>query len=150
MVGSYVEHGDFSQQSGYEAARRILSRKNRPTAIFSCNDMMAIGCIEYARDAGMTVPGDLAVVGADDIALGSYFKPRLTTLRQPMFDIGCLATRLLLKRLSGSGEWPVEKMVSTELIVRESCGATGAAHSETPRGTTAALPGSRIGPDVGS
>jgi DNA-binding LacI/PurR family transcriptional regulator len=150
MVGSYVEYGDFSQQSGYEAARRILSGKNGPTAIFSCNDMMAIGCIEYARDAGMTVPGDLAVVGADDIALGSYFKPRLTTLRQPMFDIGCLATRLLLKRLSGSGEWPVEKMVSTELIVRESCGAIGAAHSETPRGTIAALPGSLTGPDVGS
>jgi DNA-binding LacI/PurR family transcriptional regulator len=150
FVSSYVEYGDFSQRSGYEAARRILSRKNRPTAVFACNDMMAIGCIEYGRHIGMTVPGDLAVVGADDIALGSYFTPRLTTLRQSMFDIGCLATRLLLKRLSGSGEWPVEKTISTELIVRESCGAMGAAHSGTSREITVPLPGSRTGSDAGS
>jgi len=126
----YVEYGDFSQQSGFEAARKILSRKNRPTAIFACNDMMAIGCIEYAKQLGMAVPRDLAVVGADDIALGSYFEPKLTTLRQPMFDIGCLATSLLLGRLSGLGEWPVEKTIPTELIVRESCGILGAARSE--------------------
>lgn len=139
FVRNHVEYGDFSQQSGYEAARRILSRRNRPSAVFACNDMMAIGCIEYARQAGMAVPGDLAVVGADDIALGSYVEPRLTTLRQPMFEIGCLATSLLLKKLSGSGEWPVEETVATELIVRESCGCNVTTHLETPRGAISSL-----------
>ncbi|UCF78914.1 MAG: LacI family DNA-binding transcriptional regulator [Candidatus Eiseniibacteriota bacterium] len=122
-VEECVGYGDFSEQSGYEAARQILSSAERPTAIFAGNDMMAIGCVECAREMGISVPGQLAVVGADDIALSSYFRPKLTTLRQPMFDIGCLATELLLGKLSGTSEWPVEKVVPTELIVRESCGA---------------------------
>jgi DNA-binding LacI/PurR family transcriptional regulator len=132
----YVGFGDFSEQSGYEAARKMLSVTHRPTAIFACNDMMAIGCIECARDMGISVPDELAVVGADDVALGSYYRPKLTTLRQPMFEIGCLATELLLGRLSGAGEWPVEKVVPTELVVRESCG-TGHKRSERqPEGSS--------------
>ena len=150
FVSSYVEYGDFSQQSGYVAARRLLSKKNKPTAIFAGNDMMAIGCIECARRMRITVPGDLAVVGADDIALGSYFEPRLTTLRQPMFDIGCVATGLLLERLSGSGEWPVEKLIPTELVVRESCGAKGEAHSRKSRAMSLPLPEVRTDSSTGS
>jgi len=121
-VPSLVEYGDFSEQSGYEAAKKLLSKKNRPTAVFACNDLMAIGCINCARDMGLTVPDDLAVVGADDIALASYFQPRLTTLHQPMYEIGCLATQVLLDRLAGVGEWPVKKVVLTELVIRDSCG----------------------------
>jgi LacI family transcriptional regulator len=119
---SLVEYGDFSEQSGYEAARKLLSKKNRPTAVFACNDLMAIGCINCAREMGISVPEGLAVVGADDIALGSYFQPRLTTLHQPMYEIGCLATQVLLDRLAGFGEWPVKKVVLTELVIRDSCG----------------------------
>ncbi|MBN1504492.1 MAG: LacI family DNA-binding transcriptional regulator [Candidatus Eisenbacteria bacterium] len=117
-----VEYGDFSEQSGYEAAKKLLSKKNRPTAVFACNDMMAVGCINCARDMGIAVPDDLAVVGADDIALASYFQPRLTTLHQPMYEVGCLATQVLLDKLAGVGEWPVKKVVLTQLVIRDSSG----------------------------
>ncbi len=119
----YVQYGDFSEQSGYEATGKLLARRARPTAIFACNDMMAIGCMKRAEEMGISVPGELAVVGADDIALCSYVRPRLTTLRQPMFDIGKRATELLLSGLTGTCEWPNEKMVPTTLVVRESCGS---------------------------
>ncbi|MFH0778413.1 MAG: LacI family DNA-binding transcriptional regulator [Candidatus Eisenbacteria bacterium] len=127
-----VEYGDFSEQSGYDAAKRMLARKNRPTAVFACSDMMAIGLIKCAKDMHIRVPDDLAVVGADDIALGSYFEPALTTLRQPMFDIGCMVTKLLLRRLSGRGKWPIEETVPTELVIRDSCGVGRRAGSASP------------------
>src|SRR5262249_14198424 len=62
-----VMHGDFSEESGYQAGRRILSRTPRPDAVFAANDMMAIGCLFAFTEAGLRVPGDIAVVGFDDI-----------------------------------------------------------------------------------
>lgn len=133
--------GNFSEESGYTAARELLGRQPRPTAVFAANDMMAIGCLRAAEELGLRVPGDLTVVGADDVSLASYVRPRLTTLRQPMYDIGRLATESLLyqaemaARRQGRGplasrpapgpahpasDPPRQQLMTTSLVIRDS------------------------------
>lgn len=89
--------GNFSEESGYRCGRELLTRPGRPTAVFAANDMMAIGCLRAAEELGLSVPRDVTVVGADDVRLASYVRPRLTTIRQPMYEIGRLATECLLQ-----------------------------------------------------
>ena len=116
--------GNFSEESGAEVARELLARDPRPTAIMAANDMMAIGALRVARDEmSLRVPEDLTVVGADNIRLTTYIRPRLTTLAQPIFDIGRMATDLLLGILGRRKTSPVVEVVPTQLIVRESSGA---------------------------
>lgn len=137
-----VAWGNFSEESGYEAARELLQRQPRPTAVFAANDMMAIGCLRAAEEFGLKIPRDLTVVGADDVSLASYVRPRLTTLRQPMYDIGRLATETLLHQADlaarkdrrgsaettrpGNGQRPLaadpprHRLMSTNLVVRDS------------------------------
>ena len=96
--------GNFSESSGAEAARALLVRRPRPTALMAANDMMALGALRVAQEEfGLRVPEDLTVVGADDIRLTTYVRPRLTTLSQPIYDIGRMATQLLLETLRTPG-----------------------------------------------
>src|SRR3546814_16042919 len=81
-----IETGDFSFESGYEATKRLLSRKLRPTAILAQNDDMAVGAMSAARELGFDVPADLTVVGFDDSEIARVVLPRLTTIRQPVID----------------------------------------------------------------
>lgn len=118
-----VAFGNFSEESGYEAMRNLLRIQNPPTAVFTTNDMMAIGAMNAIQEKGLSVPGDIAIVGGDDIRLARYFKPSLTTIRQPMYSIGRMATDLLLKLINDDSEGPIKQMVKTELVVRESCGS---------------------------
>ncbi len=120
---SLVVYGNFSEASGAEGMRALLTRRPRPTAVFAANDMMALGALRVARESGLRVPQDIALAGADDIALGSYVTPRLTTIRQPMYEIGRQATDTLLRRvMAGPDEAPVVTRIETQLVVRESCG----------------------------
>lgn len=115
--------GNFSESSGAEAARALLVRRPRPTALMAANDMMALGALRVAQEEfGLHVPGDLTVVGADDIRLTTYVRPRLTTLSQPIYDIGRMATQLLLEIFELGDSEPVERVVPTRLIARESSG----------------------------
>ncbi len=114
--------GDFRHAGGFRAARTLLGLDQPPTAIFACNDMMALGVLAAAHELGVRVPGELSLVGFDDIALDELVVPRLTTICQPAYEMGSLAAALLLKRLE-EPDRPVERQIlETYLVERESTG----------------------------
>ena len=113
--------GDFTEAAGHAAAVRILETSPRATAIFAANDAMAVGALAALAEAGLDVPGRMAVTGFDDIPIARYVAPPLTTIRQPMSEMGRLAMRAVLDLLSGSGATH-EIRVRGELIVRASTG----------------------------
>jgi LacI family transcriptional regulator len=117
---SLLVRGDFHAPSGYSAAIQILQRTSRPTAIFVCNDMMAIGALRAAGQLGLRVPEDVAIVGFDDIELASYTTPPLTTVAQPKQEIGQLAVKLVFERMGSPSLPPRHNVLSTQLVIRES------------------------------
>lgn len=138
-----VLRGDFTPPSGYTCARQLMVREERPTAIFACNDLMAFGAITALAEAGVSVPGDISVVGFDDIPLAAYFNPPLTTVAQPRVEMGRTAARLLLERMR-DGTLPRRRpvLMNTTLVVRRSSGAPG---GKGPFVAEGALSGSRGG-----
>jgi LacI family repressor for deo operon, udp, cdd, tsx, nupC, and nupG len=115
-----VVQGDFSIPSGLTGAAELLTRKDRPTAIFCFNDEMAIGVFDHARKAGLRVPQDLSVIGFDDIRFSQYLAPALTTVSQPMLQIGQETVRLMLEILRGTGRRPKSVTLPHKLMVRDS------------------------------
>jgi LacI family transcriptional regulator len=112
-----IAQGLFSMESGVTAGRELLSRKPRPTAIFASNDDMAAGCLVVAHQAGIQVPSQLSVVGFDDSYLAQMVWPPLTTMRQPIYDIGFTAAQQLFT-LIGGGRSPNKLTLSHRLIER--------------------------------
>lgn len=113
--------GYSTEKIGYEGMKRLMSLPKRPTAVFARNDFTAVGAMTAIMEAGLTIPGDIAVVGFDDTPLALHTLPPLTTVRQPMLLQGQLAAGLLLRRISAKG--PVEtenRTLECELIVRQS------------------------------
>lgn len=129
-----IMHGDFSVESGAVAADRLLRRRSRPTAIFCFSDEMAMGALESARRFGIAVPDQLSVVGFDDIQYARYTAPPLTTIAQPMRQIGEGVVRLLLDILSGKGDalTPQSVTLPHELVVRASTGPAPTAGRRAP------------------
>jgi LacI family repressor for deo operon, udp, cdd, tsx, nupC, and nupG len=119
-----VVQGDFSIESGCAAAERLLARAEPPTAVFCFNDEMAMGVIEMARQRSVQVPRDLSVVGFDDIRFARHTHPPLTTIAQPVRQIGEGTVRLLLGILSGGDEMdtPASVTLRHTLVVRASTG----------------------------
>ena len=115
-----VREGDFQPASGYRHALELLRQPEPPSAIFACNDLMAMGALRAAREMGLDVPADLSIIGFDDIYLAAYTTPTLSTIRLPKREMGRLAARMLLARIQEPAR-PVEKrIVELELIARES------------------------------
>jgi LacI family repressor for deo operon, udp, cdd, tsx, nupC, and nupG len=115
--------GDFSIGSGITAAAEFFAQKVPPTAIFCFNDEMAIGVLDYAQRHGMSVPGDLSIVGFDDVRFARYVRPALTTVGQPMLDIGRETVRLLLGLIAGTITKPISVTLPYKLQIRASTGA---------------------------
>jgi len=115
-----IVRGDFSPESGAAAMRRLLKASHRPTAVFVCNDMMAIGALHAAHEAGIAVPRELSVVGFDDIELAAYTSPPLTTVAQPKEAIGTGAAGLLLERLRDGRTEPRRAILQPALHLRAS------------------------------
>lgn len=120
-----IVKGDFQYESGYQAAHYFLAMADPPTAIFACNDLMAVGLVSAAQALGRRIPADLAVVGFDDVRLASFINPPLTTIAQPKYDIGRIATTMLLERISNPDMSPRQRTLKTELIVRRSTVTVG-------------------------
>jgi len=118
-----IVEGDWSATSGHEAYQRLVRLPEPPTAIFAQNDRMAIGVLRAAREAGLRVPDELAVIGVDDMPLASYFDPPLTTMRQDLVEIGCQAAHLLIRAVENPGAERQHLRLPAELIVRESTGS---------------------------
>lgn len=117
-----LERDIASPELGYPVVQTLLQRHKRFTAIVSFNDLAAIGAIRALRDANLRVPEDVSVIGFDDIQLAAFHTPRLTTIRQPLRDMGENAARTLLQRLQGSKEYPVQIAVAPSLVQRETTG----------------------------
>jgi LacI family transcriptional regulator len=127
--------GDFSEASGYRAARELAGRVPRPTAIFAANDSMAIGALGALRELRVRVPDDVAVAGFDDIPMARYINPPLSSVHVDITALGARATgRLLEVVLGGSDGGPRRDTLPTRLVIRSSCGGPSntdarAAHS---------------------
>lgn len=118
-----IQEGDFSHESGYNQMTKLLALEHPPTAVFSANDEMATGVIKAAKDYGLSVPEDLAVVGFDNIKLSAIYDPGITTIAQPMFEMGKKAMELLLHQITGVEMTKRQYVLENELIIRDSCGA---------------------------
>ena len=119
-----IAQGYFTYRSGFDAAERILSHKQRPTAIFASNDDMAAGAVATAHRMGLDVPDQLTIVGFDDTAMASSVWPELTTVRQPIADMAAASVRLLLEQIRsrrlGREFEPVREVRDFALIERQS------------------------------
>jgi len=115
-----LQGDDPSPNLGYQATKELLSRKPRFTALFTYNDIAAIGAIRAIRESGLRVPKDVSVVGFDDIREAAYHLPSLTTVRQPLRQMGEIAARTLVERIEGQKKYPSEIAIKPELVVRES------------------------------
>lgn len=114
-----------SPDVGYVAGQKMLAKKEQFTALFAFNDMSAIGAIRAFQEAGLRVPDDLSVIGFDDVHFAAYTHPSLTTIRQPLYEMGELSAKTLFKRLSKTDiqeEVPQNLTVEPELIIRNSTG----------------------------
>ncbi|HKI04406.1 MAG TPA: LacI family DNA-binding transcriptional regulator [Thermoanaerobaculia bacterium] len=117
--------GDFSEESGYRAGRRLLALAPRPTAVFAANDSMAIGCLFALREAGVRVPGEVALAGFDDIPIARYITPSLSSVHVPIAEMGTRAMERLLHAVASKNEHERrQETVATTLVVRGSCGGT--------------------------
>lgn len=121
LCDELVVISDFRYQGGYRAMRQLLILDEPPTAIFACNDIMGVGAICAAKDKGLGVPEDIAVIGFDDIALASFISPRLTTVSQPKHEMGAIAVKLLVERIKEKSQSFTKVILPVHLVVRESC-----------------------------
>ncbi|EGX58446.1 LacI family transcriptional regulator [Streptomyces zinciresistens K42] len=119
-----VEAGDFSWESGRDAMRSLLERVPDLDAVFAASDLMAIGALEELRRRGREVPGDVAVVGFEDSPHARWTNPPLTTVRQPVEELGGAMVRILANMTEPGGQRQ-QLMLPTELVVRESSGRRG-------------------------
>ena len=125
-----------THEPGYYATQRLLAANTPFTALFSFNDVSAIGAVRALREAGLRVPQDVSVVGFDDVQSAAFQNPALTTVRQPLNRMGVLAAEALLRRIAEPGDAPPHKqlVVDPELVVREStCAAATKEHASRSR-----------------
>jgi LacI family transcriptional regulator len=117
-----MRSADFTSAGGHAAMSSLLAMKNRPSAVFASNDLMAIGAICAAAAAGLLVPDDISIVGFDDIALAAYSNPPLSTIAQPKQQTGELAANLLLQRIADPRRELQREILQPRLCVRQSTG----------------------------
>ena len=118
-----IAEGDYSQRSGFEQTPHLLDHS--PTAIFCVNDAMAAGALLALHRAGLAVPGDISVVGYDDLPNSRYTIPPLTTVHQPIYEMGRHAADRVIDQIEGTRKEPGHTKLAVELIVRETCCAPG-------------------------
>jgi LacI family transcriptional regulator len=116
----WIQYGDFHEESGYVAMKRILQSENLPEAIFATSDMMALGALQAIKEAGLDCPEDIRLIGCDDIAACRYSSPKLTTVKQDKEKFGKLSAYMLDDLINDRSQLkPV--FIESELIIRESC-----------------------------
>jgi LacI family transcriptional regulator len=119
-----VFESNFAIDGGYQATQQLLQLDPRPTAVLAVNNLVALGVVQAARERGLEIPGDMALVCFDDIEHASIICPFLTVMAQPAETFGTIATQLLLEHIAGRAPERRRQVVLTaEMIVRESCGA---------------------------
>ncbi len=117
-----VIEGNLTQSGGYQRMEQLLDLEEPPTAVVTGNDLMAFGAMEAAQERGLVVGRDVAVIGFDDVPLAAHFHPTLTTIRQPIYDIGKMLSQTLIKIIKGEELAQRQIILQPELVVRESSG----------------------------
>jgi LacI family transcriptional regulator len=120
---SLIGVGGYQPDSAERAARILLDRPDRPSAIFAANDVSAIATMAAARDMGLSIPEDLSVIGFDNVPESALCEPPLTTIEQPIRQMGYEAVGLLIDLIDRKAEPTEHRMLPTKLVVRRSCGA---------------------------
>ncbi|MBN1666997.1 MAG: LacI family DNA-binding transcriptional regulator [Anaerolineales bacterium] len=115
-----IVEGDFTETSGYYAAKQLLPHK--PEAIFVSSDAMALGAIRFFQETGLVIPNDVAIVGFDDLPPATLSRPQLTTVRQPVRSFGFKAVETLIDIIENGSQPPRRIIFDTELVIRDSCG----------------------------
>ena len=117
---NWIQTGLLSADAGYTCMRNLLNETNI-TAVFADNDQIGIGAIKAIKDMGLSVPEDIAVIGVDNIYVSTLISPSLSTINIPSYQMGLLAMRQILKRISGEISGPNETIVlNTQIIIRKS------------------------------
>ena len=122
ISNSALEKDVFNREAGYEGMKRLLDLgSDRPTAVFISSDIQAAGAIKAIKEQGLKIPEDIAIVGFDDIELAEYLE--LSTMGQPLFEMGKLSVHRLLERLENPDLKAFKKQFMTHMVIRKSCGA---------------------------
>ncbi|MEZ4666423.1 MAG: LacI family DNA-binding transcriptional regulator [Anaerolineae bacterium] len=121
VLDELIIEGDYWQPLAYENTRKFLNEYSPPTAIFAANDLSAFGAMEAIRNHGLRIPEDISIIGFDDIPQASIVYPKLTTIRQPLEQMGRVAVKLLLEQIENPDRQPRRVTLATQLIVRDSC-----------------------------
>lgn len=123
---SLIFRGDYTVEAGYQAMHYFAKLAKRPTAVIASNDVSALGVQDAASELGISIPGDLSLLGCDDIELAKLRRINLSTLRLPKREMGAAAAELLLRRIqSKRPQTPREVIIPTKLVLRASCAAPG-------------------------
>ena len=117
----YVKQGNYKLQDGYKLMEELLRCKDIPTAVFAVSDDMAVGAMNCILDNGLRVPDDISIVGFDDSNLASMVRPRLTTVHQPISEIGTMSVEILLNIINSQEILIDEVVLNHKLVVRDSC-----------------------------
>lgn len=120
LLDEYIVQTEATNEKGYEAAKKLLSLENRPTAIFAGNDLLATGVIRAAKSLDLDVPKQLSVVGFDNTILSTVLTPALTTIAQPVREMGSKVVDLLIEEMEQPSKYKQRLLFTPELIVRES------------------------------
>jgi DNA-binding LacI/PurR family transcriptional regulator len=116
---TWIDDGQFTEQGGAEAAQRILEAAPDVTALFAGNDKMALGAMHYCSRRGIKIPGDISIIGFDDMQQAAFVNPSLTSVHLPLYEVGALACERLIERIRGKVD-RVAEVLPTHLVVRES------------------------------
>jgi LacI family transcriptional regulator len=118
----YVRFGNFRRESGLRAMRELFRLRRPPTAVFAANNLMCLGALQAAREAGHEIPGEVSIASFDDIAWFELIEPPVTAISQPTRELGTAAAEMLLNMIEEGSE-PESRTMKAELVLRGSCGA---------------------------
>lgn len=121
----YVLYGEFSEEEAFKQMKQFISKELPFTAVFACNDLMAVGAILTLNTCNLKVPDDVSVIGFDDIDVSSYYMPSITTYRQPLSEMGMSAVDILIGQIKNRKKEHKEKVFKGRFILRESTGEKG-------------------------
>jgi LacI family transcriptional regulator len=133
-----VQFGAFNQLDGYACAQTFLALPEPPTAIFASNDLMAFGAMEAVREYGLRIPHDMSIIGFDDIPQCLSTHPPLTTVKQPLREMGHMAVQMVLKQIDKPNQPPERVRLNTQLVLRGTCSAVRSEKKRLHPGTVRA------------
>ncbi len=120
LDSKYLLFGDFTDIMGKKAMEELLALKKRPTAVFACNDEMAFGAMQATREHGLKIPDDIAIIGFDNSRFAGMITPTLTSVAQPICDMGVEAVKILIARMKKPELRPVKGILKGHLVIRQS------------------------------